>query len=86
MTEDEALEQYVATGNVLRATSDKDPLFSVRALSYWHAKDKLFEIRKASGKFPSDSCELCRQHPLCCKYGHHVGDCCIHCGNDKRNL
>lgn len=40
---------------------------------------------------PSLSCGSCGQLVVqwatCCKsVGHHVGDCCTHCGNDERKL
>lgn len=48
-------------------------------------KDRIFELTKASGKFPAAACHECVSG--CCKRAwHHVGDCCLHCGNDERKL
>lgn len=41
----------------------------------------------ASGEWPQDKCEMCRRGGGCCKRAHHhLYDCCLHCGNDERNL
>ena len=85
MTEDEALAAYIEAGKALNAATDTETRMDL-ASPYWIAKDKLFEIRKANGKFPSDTCEGCRSSICCNRHWHHVGDCCIHCGNDERTL
>ena len=48
-------------------------------------KDRVFELQKASGRFPAETCPKC-EHSCCERAWHHVGDCCLHCGNDERKL
>lgn len=49
-----------------------------------------FHANLQSGVWPMDTCDKCSRHPAvgcagCCKsFAHHVGDFCIHCGNDER--
>lgn len=51
----------------------------------WAKKDRDFEATKATGAFPAVKCPQCKSG--CCKRTwHHVGDCCLHCGNDERSL
>lgn len=55
--------------------------------AYYAAKDAEFERLKEQGEFPSCSCESCSRRGGCCKYwGHHIGDVCLHCGNDERHI
>lgn len=49
------------------------------------AKDTEFAANKARGVWPCETCDKCKRLGGCClSYGHHVGDCCTHCGNDER--
>jgi len=49
-------------------------------------KDRLFAERQASGEWPIKTCEDCKSGACCMRTWHHVGDCCVHCGLDERNL
>jgi len=50
-------------------------------------KDRLFAERRKAGAWPADECKSCISSGGCCvRYGHHMGDCCVHCGNDERNM
>lgn len=55
--------------------------------NYYRVKDRLFDLTKQTGRWPALLCRKCQTRGGCCKYAyHHVGDCCIHCGNDERKL
>ena len=79
MTEDEALAAFIQAG--------KDLAAGKQARSrYWRAKETLYKVRKASGKFPSDTCPTCLIHGVCCDAKHHgpLNAVCVHCGMDYR--
>lgn len=46
-------------------------------------KDQLFEETKQTGAWPAKTCVKCK-NGCCMRTWHHVGDCCLHCGNDER--
>jgi hypothetical protein len=71
------------------ARLSKWPMFECRACvryacikcSYWTP-----ETLTPAVKCPQCASAL-QQTLVCCKrVGHHVGDCCTHCGNDERKL
>ena len=71
-----------SSGNVSNAEMDRERFAE---------KDRAFTAQKASGTFPAVTCKECRGEDLkrevygCCQRDwHHVGDCCLHCGNDER--
>ena len=55
-------------------------------------KDRLFQERMQTGSWPAAHCPECLRRgyerigsaACCASYAHHVGDCCVHCGNDER--
>lgn len=51
-------------------------------------KDREFAELKSSGDWASKACHqpACKAGGCCLRYSHHVGDCCLHCGNDEREL
>jgi hypothetical protein len=50
-------------------------------------KDAQWRKQIETGEWPSDACEACANRGGCCQsYGHHLGDNCLHCGNDERNI
>jgi hypothetical protein len=50
-------------------------------------KDALFASQVASGIWPADTCPNCTAVGHChLDFGHHLYDCCTHCGNDERNI
>ncbi len=59
----------------------------------WEREDLLFQWRKATGNWSAHRCPQCQRRgyenigsPACCKsHCHHVGECCLHCGNDERD-
>ena len=54
--------------------------------AYYDEKDTIFRAQVQLDQWPSDRCETCQKRPGCCeRYSHHVGDCCLHCGNDERS-
>lgn len=54
---------------------------------YYKLKDVRFAVSKAVGVWAADSCPSCNSRGGCCNhYNHHLGDCCLHCGNDERKL
>lgn len=52
----------------------------------------IFQERKQNGSWPADQCPECQRRgygrigsaAYCVSYAHHVGDCCLHCGNEER--
>jgi hypothetical protein len=52
----------------------------------WAEKDRIFEERRRSGRWPGQTCANCeRRGGACCNRDwHHSGDCCLHCGMDER--
>lgn len=53
----------------------------------WAEKDRQFAEQVKSGSWPSDTCDECMSVGHChLNYGHHLYDCCTHCGNDERNI
>lgn len=52
----------------------------------FHAdRAKEFANRKKARKWPASECERCdRTFGCCISFTHHVGDFCLHCGNDER--
>lgn len=60
----------------------RDDLFWRR---FHAARDVAFDTIAASEQWPSGECEYCSRRGVCCRsHNHHVGDCCLHCGNDER--
>lgn len=54
---------------------------------YYSLKDLIFEAQTESGDWPFQNCDKCGRVKACCqRHGHHLGDCCTHCGNDERKL
>lgn len=59
----------------------------------WEREDLLFQWRKATGNWSAHRCPQCQRRgyenigsSACCKsHFHHVGECCLHCGNDERD-
>lgn len=53
----------------------------------WAAKDREFAALRVSGEWPSKTCPTCQSRGFCCvSYNHHIGDNCLHCGNDERHF
>jgi hypothetical protein len=63
-----------SSGNVSNADMERER---------WAKKDRVFNMQKATGHFPAESCPKCVSG-CCHRDWHHVGDCCLHCGNDER--
>lgn len=55
---------------------------------FFAEKDRQFRELQRSGEWPSKTCPECQaRHGGCCKsYNHHIGDNCLHCGNDERHI
>ena len=50
-------------------------------------KDAQYTEIKKSGEWPCKSCRKCVAQGACCSRDwHHIGDCCLHCGNDEREV
>lgn len=85
MTEDEALAEYIAAGKALTELPAGDLRAKERVLPrYWRTKLVLFNVRKANGKFPRDTCPSCLAKGDCCENHATCGAFCIHCGFDFR--
>lgn len=46
-------------------------------------KDQVFAELQKTGEWPSRTCPKCK-HGCCKRTWHHIGECCLHCGNDER--
>lgn len=48
-------------------------------------RDATYAAQLAANSWPSDTCKFCKRAKACCaRCSHHVGDMCLHCGNDER--
>ena len=62
-------------------------------VSLCEREDTLFHWREKTGQWPAFQCPKCQRRGFerigsaaCCKsYNHHLGECCLHCGNDERD-
>lgn len=63
--------------------------------AFFEAKDRVFAQRQRDAAWPAQTCADCRRRgyqgpagtsACCTSFGHHLGDCCVHCGNDEREL
>ena len=55
------------------------------AKKHFFEKDTIFARRAELCRWPMANCNACEKRGGCgVSYNHHVGDCCLHCGNDER--
>lgn len=61
-----------------------DRVLRLMRRAYLDQKLALFRERCTSQQWPRDTCNKCnRRQACCCDYNHHVGDVCVHCGNNE---